>query len=135
MENVKIIKGEKWFSISYIWYPGHSIGDFDGSDKIKRENYISYYKESQEQIKKIFHDITLGIKSRDNNPIIVFMGDHGAYALRSSKKLDENLESLKQLDARSVLWAVYPDDFCQKEISKTADTSKLLITIAECAVK
>jgi hypothetical protein len=135
LKNVKINDNEKWFSISYIWHPGHSIGDYDGADLTKRENYISYYKKSQEDIKKIFNDITLGIKSRDKNPIIVFMGDHGAYALRSSKKLDENLESLKQLDARSVLWAVYPEEFCQKEISKTVDTSKLLITIAECSVK
>jgi hypothetical protein len=135
LRNVKINSEEKWFSISYIWHPGHTTGNYDGADPIKRADYIKYYNNSHGDIQRIFEKIFTGIKSKDENPIIVFMGDHGAYALRSSKKLDPNLESLKQLDARSVLWAVYPEDFCQNEISKTVDTSKLLIQIAECSVK
>lgn len=134
--NVRVGSREKWFSISHIWYPGHTMGAYDGADVAQREAFIRYYNAADANLKLIFVELVSFIRSRDPNAGIVFMGDHGAYVLRSKTHFSvegRGVETLRTLDSRSVLWAIYPAHFCRDAVQNLKDSSRLLMTLANCA--
>lgn len=137
-KNNAIIKSDdKWFSINHIWFPGHTFGTYDGSNKKDFDEFKNYYLDSQYPLRNALADLTSFIKKNDPDPVIVFMGDHGSFALRSKNKFTFNNYSIEEmndliyLDARSSLLAVFPKDFCSDKID-VLDTSKLFINFLEC---
>jgi hypothetical protein len=88
-------------------------------------------------LRDLFKELVTFIKERDPDPVIIFMGDHGAYALRSKEKFvlknhqEDDMTELLFLDARSTLLAIYPKDFCANKINIT-DTSGLFLKFVEC---
>jgi len=135
--NAKIHGNEKWISINHMWFPGHTVGNYDGSNPKDFEVYREYYLKAQNPLKSMFEELVAFIKKRDPDPVIVFMGDHGAYALRSNKDFilkghqENEMAELKRLDARSALLAIYPKNFCENNINAN-DTSNLFLRFADC---
>lgn len=138
-DNVRIQSNSSWFSISHIWYPGHTIGDYDGSNKRQREEFINYYTGADKNLVVIFSRVLNFIRQKDPMAVVVFMGDHGAHLLRSSEQFElpgyssGDMESLKSLDNRCVLWAISPKGFCSEQVQNLKDSSLLLLHIARCA--
>jgi hypothetical protein len=136
-KNAEIHADQKWVSLNHIWFPGHTIGSYDGANSKDFENYRNYYLTAQNQLKDAFIELVSFIKKRDPDPVIIFFGDHGAYALRSNKNFtfknfqENEMAELHELDARSALLAIYPNDFCEKKINMS-DTSSLFLKFAEC---
>jgi hypothetical protein len=139
LNNVRLEPGSSWFSIGHIWYPGHTVGDYDAADEEKREAFVNYYRSADKNLIILFSRVVSRIRSKDPNAVIFFMGDHGAHMLRSeSNFLLKNytlaeMPALMEMDSRSVLWAVSPQDFCRSRLSALKDSSLLLIELANCA--
>ena len=128
-DNIKIGDGEKWFSISHIWFPGHTIG------RITTHDFIDYYIDAQPHLKSAFIKIVSFIKRKDPDAVILFFGDHGAYALRPTYNKDNNniSQSNKLLDSRSVLAAVHPKTPCHDRALSGAPEN-ILLEIAKCNI-
>ena len=139
MNNVRIEPGSRWFSISHIWYPGHTIGDYDGADSRQRAAFINYYANADKNLITLFARLLQYIRQREPLAVVIFMGDHGAHVLRSTHSftLDgysvSDMPSLKTLDTRSVLWAVSPKSFCNEQIKNLKHSSQFLLRVAACA--
>lgn len=133
IRNVKIDPAQKWVSINHIWYPGHTLGDYNYDNPAHFNKYRGYYINAQNDLRKAFEVLVSYIKSKDSDPVIIFMGDHGAYALRSQHITNEGEVdlALRRLDSRGALLAIYPADFCKNKI-KTDDTTDLFIKISDC---
>ena len=138
-ENVRIEKNIKWFSIHHIWFPGHTIGKYDGKIFADRDAFRRYYVSSQKDLTVLLEKITSYIKKNDENAVIVFFGDHGAYLLKHvtvGAQLNEFKNVTPEdinLDARGVLLAVYPKNFCKERLETMDQTKYFLKNIAECA--
>lgn len=139
ISNVKIEKNQKWFSIHHIWFPGHTVGKYDGKNPQEREAFIKYYISSQNGLMELFANLSSYILEKDENAVIVFFGDHGAYLLkgipiggRLSQNKNVTAEDI-ELDARGVLIAVYPQNFCKEPLEKMQQTELFFKNIAECA--
>lgn len=128
----------KWFSISYISFPGHSSMYF--ADDVKSiENYRIGYVEKLPELKNQFQAMFQVIKDRDPEAVIVFVGDHGGYLTGRWELFDKDApeggsERLFDLDRRSVLMGIYPSSFCEKEIKEIKETSLLMKRLADCAI-
>jgi len=139
LNNVRVEAGSSWFSIGHIWYPGHTVGDYDAADKEKREAFVNYYRSADKNLIVLFSRVVARIRSEDPNAVIFFMGDHGTHMLRSKSNFvlknhtPAEMSALLEMDNRAVLWAVSPQDFCRAKLSALKDSSKLLIELANCA--
>ncbi|WP_408598200.1 hypothetical protein [Limnohabitans sp.] len=137
INNVKIKPNEKWVTINHIWFPGHTIGDYNGANYDDFNQFRNYYLDSQQQLKVVFSKIISHILLHDNNPVIIFMGDHGSYALRSNSKFvfdgyePSEMPDLLSVDARSALLAVYPKDFCIGNVNLN-DTTGMFLQFFSC---
>lgn len=130
---------KKWFSIHHIWFPGHTINPYNGNDYQDRESFRKYYNNAQAILLRIFEKITNHILAKDPKAVIVFFGDHGSYLL-SGVKSGANLREygtietdILNLDARSVLLAVYPHNFCNKDLSTMENSEIMFGLLARCA--
>lgn len=130
----------KWFSIIHIWYPGHTQLNYDPKNENDYKEYIKYYIGCQEELKNIITEISNYILSHDNDPIIIFMGDHGSWLFKYSKPNDiiGNLslsDSILYEDKRKVLISIYPYSFGNQILNKMSDknSSNLFRFILESA--
>ena len=88
-------------------------------------------------MKVVFSKIISHILQHDKKPVIIFMGDHGSYALRSSSKFvfdgyeSSEMPDLLRVDARSALLAVYPKDFCSNNVNLN-DTTGMFMQFFRC---
>lgn len=128
----------KWFSVSYISFPGHSSMYFSDDAKSIESYRISYIKKLPE-LKNQFEAIFQLIRDKDPEAVVVFMGDHGGYLTGRWDLFDKNApeggsEKLFDLDRRSVLLGVYPGTFCKNEINQISDTSILMKILTDCAL-
>lgn len=104
LNTIKNRPSGKWFSIVHFWFPGHTLGGY-GYDKDFLE-FKGYYESSQVDLKYAFEKLTSEIAAKDPSGIIIFHGDHGAYAYKG-----RNMNAVKDgeydsdLDSRSVLFA------------------------------
>ena len=110
----------KWISISHLWYPGHTLNNYNMNNLEDFSYFSHYYKYSQRSLSVFFKEVSNIILSKDKNSVIVFYGDHGAFFLKgyneNSKLNDMNVtDSLVFKDNRQVLVAVYPNDFLNSE--------------------
>ncbi len=104
----------KWYSICHIWFPGHTLQNYNATNRRDFSNYRKYYAASEDSLSKMFVAIKHRILSRDSTAIIVFMGDHGTSLLKGSKEGDiiDQYGVVKKddifRDQREVLLAIYP---------------------------
>lgn len=136
-DRANISSEEKWVSIHHIWYPGHTLGQYDGANSSDFNDFKRYYMAAQAELKNLFFEIYTHIIRIDPDPVIIFFGDHGSFALRSKKDFllpgyDKNaMQDVLFMDARSALLAVYPQDFCSGRINPDK-TSNLFLLFQEC---
>jgi hypothetical protein len=107
---------DNWISISHLWYPGHTIGDYNANDFNDYSNFKSYYIESQPKLKEFIKKITISILQKDKNAVIIFWGDHGSYLYKGALEntfIHNKLINNEMLisDKREILLAVFPFDF------------------------
>jgi hypothetical protein len=116
--NVELVfnNKEKWFSIQHIIFPKHSPLSYNSLDQEEYVNFINYYTSSMSELKEILKRITNYITTKDKEPIIVFMGDHGSWLFRNAKPGDYvnhhqvTADEIDQ-DKKDVLLAIYPYEF------------------------
>lgn len=107
---------EKWISISHLWFPGHTIGDYNANDINDYFKFKRYYIESQIKLKKFIKKMTIDILNKDKNAVIIFLGDHGSFLYKGAT--ENTLINKKHLsnemlisDKKEILFAVYPFNF------------------------
>jgi len=105
------LRNENWISISHLWYPGHTAGNYNSSDSIQFTNYKNYYEKSQINLSFFFDSITKNILKKDPKAIIVFWGDHGSYFFKGQKSIDQ---SVLIKDKKMVTLAIYPKNYLSK---------------------
>ena len=103
----------KWFSITHIWFPGHTSETYNAKNTNELNNYKLFYIESINEVKDIIKNIFNEITNQDPNAIIVFMGDHGSTLYRGALVGDilnnRTLTSKDILDdKRNTLLSIYP---------------------------
>lgn len=128
----------RWFSVSYVWFPGHS-SFFPGDDLIAKEKYLRQMAEKLPQLNEQFRFIQKQILSNDPEAAIVFVGDHGGWATGSwtvgaANAPHNGTKELLNLDRSGVLLAVYPKSFCQQQLAKVPKEPALLLNqFVDCA--
>ena len=141
LKNVRVEPESTWFSIGHIWYPGHTVGDYDAADDEERNAFVNYYRSADNNLIVLFSRVVARIRSQDPEAVIFFMGDHGTNMLRSESNfllnnhVPADMPALREMDSRAVLWAVSPRDFCRSRLSALKDSSLLLIELANCAMR
>lgn len=117
------LNNQKWFSISHLWFPGHTMNNYDVRNLTEFQEFKQYYKNAQIQLAKFFKEIVQVILNKDKSAIIIFMGDHGSFMLNGSKIGDRHekfgiiSESLLKKDRRDVLLGIYPNNlFTEMEL-------------------
>ncbi len=131
----------RWFSISYISFPGHSSLYFS-DDAIAIESYRLGYIKKLPELKNQFQALFQLIRDKDPEAVIVFVGDHGGYLTGRWELFDKFVpkganERLLDLDRRSVLLGVYPNSFCEEEIKGIkgkSEASLLMKMLVDCSV-
>jgi hypothetical protein len=129
---------QRWFSVSYVWFPGHS-DLFPGDDLIAKEKYVRKMAEKIPQLNDQFGFIQKKILANDPGAAIILIGDHGGWATGSwtvgaSNAPHNGTKELLDLDRRGVLLAVYPRGFCHQQLAKVAREPALLLNqLLDCA--
>lgn len=130
-------QSDKWFSVSYILYPGHADyyapNDYDSIEEYRRQ-YIMRLPALSRHLDSLHRKIL----TNDPEAVIIFVGDHGGYLTgRWTPAEGDNTynQQLFDLDRRSVLMAVYPSTFCKNDLEKNLRNSeKLMKTLISCAI-
>lgn len=140
-DHVTLNPSERWFSIHHIWFPGHTMGPYDGANFEHRSQFRDYFIGAQDRLAELLDQITSYIHLRDPEAVVVFFGDHGAFLLRGLKPGSTVVDfvtpvssELLEMDSRSILLAVRPLGFCQSELSRMSDSALMLRVLAECAL-
>ena len=127
----------KWITIAHIWFPGHTLLNYDGNNLKNRHNYITYYTTSQKELQKKISLLKNNILEKDRNAIIVFWGDHGSYLLRNLeiKEGKNSIEDISRIDIKNdssdVLLAIYPENLGKKIRNKIKEPFLLFKLILE----
>ncbi len=107
---------DKWISISHLWFPGHTAGNYTIADSNSFYEYKKYYQHSQYELSIFFQQITELIHEFDSNAIIIFMGDHGSYLLKGGL-IGSNIESIGKIDKnllerdrKEILLGIFPNN-------------------------
>lgn len=131
--------GRKWFSVSYVWFPGHSSHAYTASDRESREPFRLQMIERTPQLVPQFTLLKNEILQHDPSAVIVFVGDHGGWLTGNSSPGDVDVTGravtveMIAMDRRAVLMAVFPREFCRDQIRQMQNASLLLKELAECA--
>ena len=128
----------RWFSVSYVWFPGHSTMR-NGYDLIAKEKYVRQMEGKLPQLSDQFRFIFNQILNHDPGAAIIFVGDHGGWGTGLWTPGDTNAppggtKELIHLDQRGTLLAVYPKGFCQQRLINVKKEPALLIKhLVDCA--
>lgn len=124
----------KWVSISHLWFPGHTLGNYNFETKNDYFEFKEYYKSTHKDLSSFFKNITNSILERDPNAVIVFFGDHGAYFLKGAEPGSDlhgfvvnDLNILK--DKKDVFLAFFPKDYLNvSEVENIKKNPELLFS-------
>ena len=129
----------RWFSVSYVWFPGHA-NSYLGNNLVAKEDYRGKMAEKLPQLNDKFGFLKQQILSNDPSAAIVFVGDHGGW-LTGRWNIGENeapsngSKDILDLDRRGILLAVYPSKFCSQELLKMGDSTLIMKLLADCATE
>jgi hypothetical protein len=137
---VQFDRQRPWFSIHHIWFPGHTLGAYDGRLATDRKRFRDYYVGAQAGLTTLVRRITERVRAADPDAAIVFFGDHGGYLLHGVQPGDDLSElggpataNIVLLDARGVLLTVMPAGFCRNELATMLTSANLFMVLADCA--
>ena len=127
----------RWFSVSYVFFPGHA-GIYPGDDLAAKEKYRNLMAEKLPQLNDQFGFIQQQILSHDPEAAIVFIGDHGGWLtgrweIGGRDAPTNGTKALLDLDRSGILLAVYPNTFCQRPLSEMKDSTLVLKILVDCS--
>jgi len=138
LEFTQTAETPRWFSVSYVWFPGHSsMGDT--YDLKAKDKYAQQMAGNLPLLSKQFQFILKKILNHDPGAAIVFVGDHGGWATGlwtpgAANAPPNGTKELIYLDQRGTLLAVYPRNFCQHRLIDVKKEPALLLKhLVDCA--
>lgn len=132
----KINPDEKWLTIIYLWYPGHSPleNEYRFSDpELVKEWSLKFISNSESS--GPFIDTAIDqILDGDPNSVVTVFGDHGSYKYRGVPDTGNAQITAKavELDKYGVTFAIYPKKACEIFLIDEYQIKKLFLDLLRC---
>ncbi|MEE9543520.1 MAG: hypothetical protein V3V95_07035 [Thermodesulfobacteriota bacterium] len=128
---------DRWLTLSYVQWPGHTLGSFYIDNPGDLESYSSDFKSRRDPGVAIgLQRLIMFTRMTDPNSIMVILGDHGAYVSRGMQDMAPEKRPLPPKeyfqDRHAVVAAIYPKDFCVDEFEKVSSIARIGRTIVKC---
>jgi hypothetical protein len=125
-----------WISITHLWEPGHTLGDYRHHDTKSQEDFRILFQRRSERAARDAQTVIEAIKKNDKNPVIIIYADHGPNLSRgweNEAKVRALFSAQEVLDDRQGIgFYVYPKIFCTERLKEGYLLPPLVADVFSC---